>query len=70
MTKEDALRKDFEWWLKTTCFQPPTKEAEDLAWSAWLEITGRNTTKCEIGYPECQRNWNKNAKCFYRSCDD
>ena len=70
MNMEDALRQDFERWLRSICFQAPTKEAEDLAWSAWLEVQGRNRTKCTIGYPECDRNWNKNAKCYYGSCDD
>lgn len=25
----------FNEWLRTVCFQPPTKEAEDLARAAW-----------------------------------
>jgi hypothetical protein len=27
--------QDFETWLRSTCFQQPTKEAEDLARAAW-----------------------------------
>jgi len=66
---EESLRKDFEWWLKTTCFQAPTKEAEDLAWSAWKHVQSRNRAKCDIGYPECERNWKRHGKCYYGSCD-
>jgi len=31
---EEQLKQQFQSWLRTVCFQKPTKEAEDLAWSA------------------------------------
>ena len=34
-------KKEFEKWLRMTCFQKPTPEAYDLAKSAWLEAYKR-----------------------------
>lgn len=32
---EAKQRYEFEKWLREVCFQKPTPEAYDLAWSAW-----------------------------------
>lgn len=31
----DQIRQAFDRWLRSVCFQAPTKEAYDLAWEAW-----------------------------------
>lgn len=37
----------FNEWLKTVCFQKPTKEAYDLAKSAWNEALSAASAQCE-----------------------
>ena len=39
------MEKDFESWLRSICFQKPTKEAYDLAKAAWIEAKKLYTEK-------------------------
>lgn len=45
MPEQDRYKdKVFEVWLRTVCFQEPTKEAKDLALTAWTNQKDRIAT--------------------------
>jgi hypothetical protein len=45
---EHAAAQEFEAWLRTVCFQAPTKEAYDLAKSAWKQA---RTSAASLTFP-------------------
>ena len=62
------MDKEFEAWLRSVCFQKPTREAKDLAYVAWLNRSGiiQELTNELTRIPQCYAG--RDGECHWRFC--